>query len=112
MENNLIFEDIYEPIKFQMKNQKGEVFDCQTQFLSVEDNMEIEKMVKLEFDENGNIKGQKDKSVNEKLLELMVKQCGQTQEFWRQFSYNGLTTLMSRLNELEREKYKKKLEKK
>ena len=51
MENDLIFKDIYEPIKFKMINFKGEEFECQTQFRTMEDNIEMEKLTRIEYDE-------------------------------------------------------------
>jgi hypothetical protein len=107
MENNLIFEDIYEPIKFQMKNFKGEIFDCQTQFRTMEDNIEMEKLTKIEYDEEGNIKTQ-DGGINEKTLKMMVRMCGQTEEFWKQFSSEAIINVINKVRELEKEKYKKK----
>lgn len=101
----LIFEDIYEPIKFQMKNVKGEIFDCQTQFRSMEDNAEMEELTQIEYDDEGNLIN---KGINQKTLKMMVKMCGQTEEFWKQFSSDAIIQVINKVRELEREKYKKK----
>jgi hypothetical protein len=103
----LIFEDIYEPIKFQMKNKAGEIFDCQTQYRSIKENIEIEKLGKIKFDDNGNIIDS-DITVNEKSLKMMVLMCGQTEEFWSQFSDVAITTVITKIVELERDRFKKK----
>lgn len=135
--SDLIFEDIYEPIKFQMKNKSGEVFDCQTQFRSTADNIEIENLWKTEnskyntkfralkndfktqlitqeeFDiQNEKLEGMKadGEIMNEKTLTIMVKTCGQTIEFWGQFSTDALSAVLQRLMKIEAEKYKKKMD--
>ena len=107
MEKNLLFEDIYEPIKFQMKNIKGEIFDCQTQFRTLEDNIALEKLGKMELDENGNIKN--GTSLNEQTIEMMVKLCGQTIEFWKQFSDWAVLQIIQKITELEKDRFKKKI---
>jgi hypothetical protein len=102
----LIFEDIYEPIKFQMK--KGDdVYDCQTRYRTIQDNIEIEKLGKIKFDDDGNMVDG-DITVNEKSLKMMVLMCGQTEEFWGQFSDMAITTVITKIVELERERFKKK----
>ena len=107
MENDLIFKDIYQPVKFKMINFKGEEFECQTQFRTMEDNIEMEKLTRIEYDEEGNVKIQ-DGSINEKTLKMMVRMCGQTEEFWRQFSSSAIIDVINKIRELEKEKYKKK----
>jgi hypothetical protein len=103
----LIFEDIYEPIKFQIKNRDGEVFDCQTQPRTIKDNIEIEKLGQIKFDDDGKIIDS-DVTVNEKSLKMLVLMCGQTEEFWSQFSDVAVTAVIQKIVELEKERFKKK----
>ena len=109
MENDLIFEDIYEPIKFKMVNVKKEEFECQTQFRSIENNIELEELTKIEYDEKGHIKyDENQKSINKKNLRMMTIMCGQSEEFWGQFSNDAIIKVINKIRDLEQEKYKKK----
>jgi hypothetical protein len=103
--NDLIFEDIYEPIKFQMKNKQGEIFDCETIFRSTEDNIKLEEISKYEYDEEGKLKGS---GYNKRTLEMAVIYCGMTEDFWKQFSSNAISKMITTLSNKEKEKYKKK----
>jgi hypothetical protein len=98
-EEMMLFEDIYEPIKFQMKNNKGEVFNCETQFRSIDVNLQIQKLSK------------DPKNQLENAIKMMVLMCGQSPEFWGQFSDEKLLEVTQKVVEAERNKYKKKMEK-
>jgi hypothetical protein len=101
----MIFEDIYEPIKFQMKNINGELFDCETKFRTTADNILLEKLGKYEYDEKMQLIGE---GYNERALKMAVIYCGKDEKFWEQFSGNSLNNMILKLAEKEKEKYKKK----
>lgn len=111
MSDIILFEDIYEPIQFQVKNIKGETFDIETQFRTIEMNIEIEKLSGLKHDKDGKII---DLGIteNEKICKLMTLMCGKNDKFWSQFQPETVKAIMEKLYEKEKEKYKKKLEKK
>lgn len=107
MSDIILFEDIYEPIAFKIKNNKGDIFDIETQFRTVAINIEIEKLSGFKLD-----KAVKNLTENEKVCKAMVLLCGKDEIFWTQFHIDTLNNIMSKIKDLEVEKYKKKLEKK
>jgi hypothetical protein len=72
----MLFEDKYEPIKIELKNRKGEVFEVETLFLTSEQERAIELIMK-----DPNIETMTDKSY--KVLEIKF---GKKAQFWKQFS--------------------------
>lgn len=114
MENNsFIIEDIYEPIKFGMKNSKGEIFECQSRFRSTEENIKIEKLMQPaipHYDKDDNLINEKEvnETKSERVIKAMILFAGKDFNFWSQFSDNALSQTISKISEMENEKYKKK----
>lgn len=115
MENNnsFIIEDIYEPINFQMKNKKGEIFDCQTQFRTTEENIKIEKLINPvipRYDKNEKLlnEAELNETKSERTTKAMVIFAGKDVKFWRQFSDNAIALTIETINKHEAGKYKKK----
>jgi hypothetical protein len=103
MENEiLLFEEIYEPIKFQMKNSKGEIFDCQTQLRTIEDELKLEKI------ENSIRKEKTALGVYTKLCEMITVIAGKDFNFWKTFSRDAIQATITKIMDMEKEKIKKK----
>jgi hypothetical protein len=94
----MLFEDKFEPIKLELKNKKGEVFQLETLFLNSKDQKEIELILKSD----------KYETETERGLELLIKKIGKNQKFWEQFSQKVLLKVIRYLNEQNEIKVEKK----
>lgn len=102
-EKKSLFKDVFIPIEIPIENHKGDEFVIKTKFRTVKEDIELEKLSRAVNNPKND-----EKTINEKAIEMLIILCGETFDFWKQFSSKMLTQISKYIFEKELEDTKKK----